>query len=694
MADKDIVIMQRNSASTFGQVTVAGASNVKTALGTDSAGVLVAIASVAGSELVTNGTFTSDLTDWSGANWAHSSGKALHSAGAATALRQAGTAAVVGTRYVITYTISDRTAGSVQVYFGGVWGGVRSTNATFTDYVTATATDALEFQPTSSFDGAVDTVSVKPLTEGEIVSGPQDVRGPLTVRGGILIPDGQHIAIGYGALANSSQGTYGNPSSNIAIGWMAGNANSTGHVTVVGHSAGMSNTGDGNLTAVGRWAGRANTTGHGTFFGNAAGRSNTTSHSTIVGDEAGGENQTGSIAALGYYALSKLLNVHGTAIGHEAGRFATNADGLTLGGYQAGYVNNGAGTTAFGHEAAWGYNGVDFTVNPSILTAFGYRALKAATATGSTAVGYLALPVNTTGLSTAVGYAAGANNTTGNLTVLGYGAGNAATTGNSTAVGHNAGAFTTTGDITAVGYEAGLNAVSANLTAVGHTAARAATASGTTAIGYTAGLAVTSGVITAIGHDAVKTATTTTGATGVGWSALRQTTTGQSTGVGYGAGIVNTTGHLTAVGYQSGAATTTGSATFLGHNTGLSNTTGDIIAIGRGAGWGVTTTNSPATDTGGILIGNDANRSVVTASQLTNYVGIGDAVLIDKSHQVKLGNDSITETVLQGRVVIADSPAPAAANSTGVAGSVAWADGFIYVCIATDTWQRAAIATW
>lgn len=37
--------------------------------------------------------------------------------------------------------------------------------------------------------------------------------------------------------------------------------------------------------------------------------------------------------------------------------------------------------------------------------------------------------------------------------------------------------------------------------------------------------------------------------------------------------------------------------------------------------------------------------------------------------------------------------APAAANSTGKAGTIVIAGGFIYVCTATDTWQRAALVT-
>jgi len=43
---------------------------------------------------------------------------------------------------------------------------------------------------------------------------------------------------------------------------------------------------------------------------------------------------------------------------------------------------------------------------------------------------------------------------------------------------------------------------------------------------------------------------------------------------------------------------------------------------------------------------------------------------------------------------ILGTAAPAAADSTGVAGTVFFADDFIYVCIATDTWVRVALATW
>lgn len=37
---------------------------------------------------------------------------------------------------------------------------------------------------------------------------------------------------------------------------------------------------------------------------------------------------------------------------------------------------------------------------------------------------------------------------------------------------------------------------------------------------------------------------------------------------------------------------------------------------------------------------------------------------------------------------------PATASDTGTAGQVAWDADYFYVCTATDTWKRVAVATW
>ncbi len=41
-----------------------------------------------------------------------------------------------------------------------------------------------------------------------------------------------------------------------------------------------------------------------------------------------------------------------------------------------------------------------------------------------------------------------------------------------------------------------------------------------------------------------------------------------------------------------------------------------------------------------------------------------------------------------------DTGTPASASATGSAGRISWDGSYIYVCTATDTWKRAAIATW
>jgi len=37
---------------------------------------------------------------------------------------------------------------------------------------------------------------------------------------------------------------------------------------------------------------------------------------------------------------------------------------------------------------------------------------------------------------------------------------------------------------------------------------------------------------------------------------------------------------------------------------------------------------------------------------------------------------------------------PSAADDTGVAGTITWDADYIYVAVATDTWERVGIATW
>jgi hypothetical protein len=46
------------------------------------------------------------------------------------------------------------------------------------------------------------------------------------------------------------------------------------------------------------------------------------------------------------------------------------------------------------------------------------------------------------------------------------------------------------------------------------------------------------------------------------------------------------------------------------------------------------------------------------------------------------------------RIRVTTAKTPASASDTGTAGDICWDANYVYVCTATDTWKRTAIATW
>jgi hypothetical protein len=51
-------------------------------------------------------------------------------------------------------------------------------------------------------------------------------------------------------------------------------------------------------------------------------------------------------------------------------------------------------------------------------------------------------------------------------------------------------------------------------------------------------------------------------------------------------------------------------------------------------------------------------------------------------------------TITGSNLIVTTSQTPASASATGTTGTIAWDSGFLYVCVATNTWKRVAIATW
>jgi hypothetical protein len=84
-------------------------------------------------------------------------------------------------------------------------------------------------------------------------------------------------------------------------------------------------------------------------------------------------------------------------------------------------------------------------------------------------------------------------------------------------------------------------------------------------------------------------------------------------------------------------------------------------------------------------MGTDANVSLNVWPKGTGVV---------KANGTQVSTVGHTHTVAQVTGALSWTTVPASAIATGTAGQLAYASGWLYVCVATNTWQRVAIATW
>lgn len=151
-----------------------------------------------------------------------------------------------------------------------------------------------------------------------------------------------------------------NTNSNTAVGYNAGNANTTGSITAVGASALAANTTGVNNTAVGLSALNLSSIGNAnTAVGSLAGSAITTAgQNTAIGSSSLQANQIGdSNTAIGYAALLNTTAGSNTAIGTVAGRAVTSGGTNVFIGYGAGFsgTNNlttGSNNILIGYNAA------------------------------------------------------------------------------------------------------------------------------------------------------------------------------------------------------------------------------------------------------------------------------------------------------------------------------------------------------
>jgi hypothetical protein len=351
-----------------------------------------------GSELATTGTGT----NWAGTDFATGY---THTIGSTAALTTT-LAAVVGTYYQITFTVTGRTTGSFVINYGGIT--FSSLTATGAVGPRATSTATLEIVPTTDFNGTI-VLSIRVISASSA---------------SVTFTNSS------GNINNEIRNNISN--TNTFIGFLSGRRNTTGtNNTFIGQSAGQDNTTGGNNTFVGQSCGVSNTTGaSNSFFGRLSGQANTIGiFNSFFGSSAGASNTTGNDNSF-FGRSSGIANTTGASnsfFGASAGAGNTTGGSNAFFGASAGAANTTGGTNSFFGQVS-GFANTTGSNNSFFGTSSGQG--------------------NTTGASNSFfGVSAGLSNTTASSnSFFGENAGLANTTGaNNIAFGRNSGRYAGSG---------------------------------------------------------------------------------------------------------------------------------------------------------------------------------------------------------------------------------------------------------
>ncbi len=337
-----------------------------------------------GSELVTNGAFTSDLSGWtdSGSSWSWSSGTALHTPGSASTLSQNITV-TSGNTYLIEFTVSGRTVGTLGVKLGAV--DLYDTNASvaFASNITykrtlvagASGSVALTLTPTSTYDGAIDSISVKNVSQTSVtathVIQNSDGTIGIEVRGGgsgqlntfvgnnagrSFVSSTGCSAFGSSALRSLSTGV-----NNSAFGYssllsctVASNNSAFGYNSSYTLTSGSNNSGFGYRSLYSTTTGSGNSAfGFSALEGNTTGVNNTGAGMyTLYSQSTGSNNAAVGSYAGRYIADGSTANTacdNSTFIGYNTKALDTSQTNQTVIGYNA--IGLGSNTTVIGSSA-------------------------------------------------------------------------------------------------------------------------------------------------------------------------------------------------------------------------------------------------------------------------------------------------------------------------------------------------------
>jgi hypothetical protein len=377
----------------------------------------------------------------------------------------------------------------------------------------------------------------------------------------------------------------------------------------------------------------------------------------------------------------------------------TNAAGILVGAPTGGAQGDGT------------VNATGLFINGAAVGTGSGSVTSVALSGGTTGLTVSGSPVTTSGTITLAGTLAVANGGTGSttaanartaLSAAGSGAVTASDITMSTAriLGRTT---ASTGAIEEITIGSGLLMAAGSLTATGGsgTVTSVALSGGTTGLTASGSPVTSSGTITLSGTLAVANGGTgVTTSTGTGSNVLSASPTLTGT-VGMASATVSGT-----VAFPATGAAATPPITFAGDtNTGIYNIGADQIGVSTNGTLRLDVSTTAVTSTLPILLpdgaisapamafANDPDTGFYATAPGGFRVGCnGTYVMTYAAAQVTL-QAGVALTVGSGGLFVA-TKTPASAGDTGSAGQIAWDSSYIYVCTASNTWKRVAIATW
>ncbi|MDM9632738.1 hypothetical protein [Robiginitalea aurantiaca] len=429
---------------------------------------------------------------------------------------------------------------------------------------------------------------------------------------------------------------------NVALGFSSFRSNSTGNYnTATGSFSLDSNVGSSNNSAFGYNALRESRANNNSAFGfnslrrNVSGVNNSAFGVNALRDLVNGDNNS----AVGMNALRSTDGFRNTAVGEQALQWQTTGDNNVAIGFRAGRLQaNGSNLTEVSNSIFIGESTSSSANGQSNEIVIGHNAI--GNGTNTVTIGadnieetYLHGTVFVDGEPISGGGGSDPNVGTNNVFV-----------------GNGAGENTALDPSGRENVAVGVSALGSNVTGIRNTA---------------------------IGTEALFSNVSGVNNTAMGNSALINNIGNGNSGFGFGALASNTDG-------ASNSALGTSALTSL-------NTGSDNIAFGRTAGNLIANGSQNTNSDRSVFLGSNTRAN---ANGENNQIVIGHGAVGNGSLTVTIGNDAITDVYFGNGYIFSGDAAPASSSAPGETGEIRIDANFIYVCVAPNSWVRAALSSW